>query len=131
MVKRSILCLFAIVVVWIAADVLLHNVFLAPYYGQNPALWRPVAQMNVALIMVVRFALAAILVAIYALQVRPKSVRAGLIFGLLTGLLLGVAVGPGTYIHSPISLVLLWGWFVGAVAKGLLAGALLGWMVRE
>lgn len=131
MLKRGLLCLLAIIVVWVAADLVLHEFLLAPLYEQNPTLWRPVREMNMPLIHLVRLGLAALFVVIYVLQVRPKGMRAGLLFGLLMGLLLGVAVGLGTYIHSPIALALMWGWFVGAIVKSVLAGALLGGMVKE
>jgi len=131
MLKRGLLCLLAIVVVWVAADLVLHDFFLAPLYAQNPTLWRPMREMNVPLIHAVRFGLAALFVVIYALQIRPKGLRVGLLFGLLMGLLLGVAVGIGTYIHSPIAPALMWGWFAGAIVKSTLAGALLGGMLKE
>lgn len=130
MLMRGLLCLFAIVAVWVATDLVLHEFFLAPLYAQNPTLWRPVREMNVPLIHTVRFGLAALFVVLYVLQVNPKGMPAGLLFGLLMGLLLGVAVGLGTYIHSPIAPALMWGWFAGAIVKSLLAGALLGWIVK-
>jgi hypothetical protein len=49
--------------------------------------------------------------------VRPKSLAAGLCFGVLLGVALGASAGFGTYIHSPIPLMLAWGW-LGAPQEG-------------
>lgn len=57
MKKRIPAAFFLILVVWILADMLLHNNFLAPLYQQNASLWRPLNQMNVALVFVVRLVL--------------------------------------------------------------------------
>ncbi len=49
MARRTLLASFLILVVWMLADMLLHNHFLAPLYQQNTSLWRPLNQMNVTL----------------------------------------------------------------------------------
>jgi hypothetical protein len=117
--------------VWTLIDVLAHRLFLAPVYASTPHLWRPFDQMNVTLICTVTFGLIAIFVAAYQLLVRPKSLRAGLLFGLFLGLALGASVGFGTYIHAPIPLALAWGWFIAGSIRGVAAGAILGALVTE
>ncbi len=88
-------------------------------------------QLNVALIYTVTFGLIAIYLAAYRLLVRPKSLRAGVLFGLFLGLALGMSVGFGTYIHAQIPLALAWGWFIAGTIKGVAAGAILGALVTE
>ena len=105
--------------------------FLAPMYEDNASLWRPFDQMNVVLIYLVTFALIAIFIATYLLLVRPKSLFAGVEFGLFIGLALGISSGFGTYIHMPIPRALAWGWFVGGCLKALAAGAIVGLLVTE
>ena len=56
----------AILLAWTAIDAVLHRWFLAPLYAQDTVLWRPIDQLNNALISVVTFALIATFVAIYA-----------------------------------------------------------------
>ncbi len=102
MLKRVLLSSILILAVWVAFDLFLHNYFLAPLYVQNAALWRPLNQMNVALIFLVRLLLLVVFVLTYVWLVRPRSFGAGAAFGALFGLALGVSVGFGTYIHSPI-----------------------------
>ena len=49
----------------------------------------------------------------------------------LTGLALGVAVGFGAYVHSPIPLAMAWAWFFAAIVKSVVAGAIVGLLVRK
>lgn|SRR5512146_1788752 len=131
MTKRVLLASFLILVVWILADMLLHNLFLAPLYQQDPHLWRPLNQMNVALVFVIRLALLVTFVATYAWLVRPRTLVTGIAFGALTGLALGFAVGFGTYVHEPIPLGMAWAWFFAAIAKSLAAGVIVGFLMQE
>lgn len=131
MTKRLLLASFLILFAWILADLLLHNLFLAPLYQQNPHLWRPLDQMNVALVFGVRLALLVTFVATYGWLVRPRTLVTGVAFGALTGLALGFAVGFGTYVHQPIPLGMAWAWFFAAFAKSLAAGIIAGLLMQE
>src|SRR5262245_39894995 len=125
--KRLFLAGLSILFAWTLIDVLAHRLFLTPIYASTPHLWRRFDQMNVALISTVTFGLIAIFVASYRLLVRPRSLRAG----LLLGLILGTSVGFGTNIHAPIPLALAWGWFTAGPIKGVAAGAIVGALVTE
>ncbi len=131
MAKRTLLASFLILVVWILADMLLHNHFLAPLYQQNTSLWRPLNQMDVTLVFAVRLVLLGTFVATYAWLVHPRTLGTGIAFGALTGLALGVAVGLGTYIHSPIPLSMAWAWFFAAVTKSVAAGLIVGVLLGQ
>jgi hypothetical protein len=129
MLKFFLAC-FAILVLWTGFDYSLHVWLLAPYYQANPDLWRPVQSMNVGLVMLVRVFLILGFVITYQALVSPKSIRTGFLFGLLIGLQLGVGVGIGTYIHSPIPFGLAMGWLSAAVVKSLIAGLVVGALLR-
>jgi hypothetical protein len=131
MKKRILGAFFLILVVWIMADMLLHNHFLAPLYQQNAVLWQPLNQMNVALVFVVRLVLLGTFVVTYVWLIRPRTFSTGLAFGALTGVALGIAVGFGTYIHSPFPLAMAWAWFIAAILKSLAAGVIVGLLIRE
>jgi hypothetical protein len=131
MTKRILSASFLILVLWLLADLLLHNHFLAPLYEQNASLWRPLNQMNVALVFLVRLVLLGTFVATYVWLVRPRTLGTGIAFGALTGLALGTAVGFGTYIHSPIPLAMAWAWFLAAILKTLAAGVIVGLLLPE
>ena len=129
--KRPLFAGLAILIAWMVVDVLLHRLFLAPLYDASRELWRPFDQMNVTLIYVVTVVLISVVVGIYRLLVRPKSVGTGLALGAFIGLALGVSAGLGTFIHMPIPPAVAWGWFVGGWLKGLVAGAIAGAVIVE
>ena len=70
--KRPLGAGLAILVAWMVIDVLMHRLFLAPIYEASAVLWRPLDQLNIALIYAVTFALIGVFVSIYWLLVRPK-----------------------------------------------------------
>jgi len=129
--KRPLGAGLAILVAWMVIDVLMHRLFLAPIYEASAVLWRPLDQLNIALIYGVTFALIGVFVSIYWLLVRPKSLGTGIAMGALVGLALGISSGFGTFIHMPIPLSLAWGWFIGGWLKGLVAGGIVGAMIGE
>jgi hypothetical protein len=129
--KRPLGAGLAILVAWMVIDVLMHRLFLAPIYEASAVLWRPLDQLNIALIYAVTFALIGVFVSIYWLLVRPKSLGTGIAMGAFVGLALGISSGFGTFIHMPIPLSLAWGWFIGGWLKGLVAGGIVGAMIGE
>jgi hypothetical protein len=120
-----------ILVVWIVLDVLIHRLLLRQMYEDNVRLWRPLDEMNVVLIFIVRFILIGVFVGTYSLLVRPKSLAAGIWLGAFLGLALGISVGFGTYIHMPIAQRLAWAWLIAGWLKGVAAGTTVGAMIKE
>lgn len=129
--KRLLFSGVVIFVMWTLIDALAHGLLLQPLYASSPQIWRSMSEMNPWLVVVVRVLLIVIFLGAYQLLVRPKSLAAGLWLGGLLGVALGVSAGFGTYIHSPISLTLAWGWFVLGTVKGLVAGTILGASIQE
>jgi len=129
--KRLAPAVILILIAWTLIDFLAHRLFLASIYESTPHLWRPFDQMNIALIYTVTFGLIGIYVAAYQVLVRPKSLRAALLFGSFLGVALGASVGFGTYIHAEIPVTLAWGWFISGAVKGIAAGTILGALVSD
>jgi hypothetical protein len=112
-------------------DALAHRMLLQPLYESSASIWRPISETNPVLIGAVTVLLIVVILTTYKVLVRPKSFAAGLYLGGLLGAALGASAGFGTYIHSPIPLALAWGWFVLGTVKGLIAGMIIGTLVRE
>ena len=127
---RVVGSLILIVVFWTIFDGAIHRIVLAPLYSKTPALWRPLDQMNVALISVVTLVLAAFFVATFSLLINPRSLETGILFGAFAGVALGVGSGFGTYIHSPIPLRLAWGWVIAGWLRAVGAGAIVGLLLH-
>jgi hypothetical protein len=116
--RRSLGAGLAILAAWTLIDVLMHRLFLAPFYEASPSLWRPFDQMSVALIYAVTLVLVGVFVGTYSLLVRPKSLGAGLSLGAFVGLALGISSGFGTFIHMPIPMPLALGLVDRWMAEG-------------
>lgn len=129
--KRSLLATGGILVAWMLLDVTVHRLFLAPIHAATASLWRPFDQMNVVLIYTVTVALIGIVVGIYSLLVKPKSLRPGLMLGALIGLALGISSGFGTFVHMPVPLSLAWAWFAAGWLRGLVAGGIVGAVIVD
>jgi len=129
--KRLFVAGIAVFVAWTLLDALAHRMLLQPLYESNAGIWRPISEMNPVLIGVFTALLIIVFLTAYKVLVRPKSLVAGLYLGGLLGAALGASAGFGTYIHSPIPLAIAWGWFVLGTVKGLIAGVILGVLIRE
>ncbi|MCC7179603.1 MAG: hypothetical protein IT177_14585 [Acidobacteria bacterium] len=129
--RRSLTAAVGILAAWMLLDLIAHRFFLAPVYEATASLWRPFDQMNVVLIYAVTIVLIGVVIGIYSLLVRPKSLGAGLVLGALLGLALGTASGFGTFVHMPIPLSLAWGWFIAGWLKGFVAGGIAGAVIVD
>jgi hypothetical protein len=55
----------------------------------------------------------------------------GLKFGMLYGLAAGVSMGIGSYCYMPISIGLALTWFVGSLMQMMVAGAIVGAVIKS
>ena len=130
MLRRAMLSVLAVFLVWSALDFIFHVLLLDPAYQATADLWRPVDETNMALMYAVTLAAAACFVMLYAHLVTRKSLLAGIKLGAIVGLSSGISVGFGSYSYMPIPLTLAWSWFLEAFVSGVVAGALVGTLVK-
>ncbi|NOX38292.1 MAG: hypothetical protein GXO78_12240 [Calditrichaeota bacterium] len=126
MVKKYVVSVIAIFVVWSVLDYIIHSLILSPIYAQTAQLWRPMGEMKMGLMYLVTILSAIFFVGIWAFLIPQKDLTNGLKYGLLFGLAFGISMGYGTYSFMPIPYALAIGWFLGTVLELLVAGALLG-----
>jgi len=131
MLKRVLLATLAIFVTWQVLDLVIHTAILGGTYQATATMWRPMEDMKMGLLWSVGAIAAFCFAAVYGWLVRPKSLRAALIYGLLFGIGAGVSMGYGSYSVMPIPYVIAFTWFAGTVVEGLAAGALAGLIIRE
>jgi hypothetical protein len=132
MTKRSALAVFAIFVAWMILDFVLHGVVLRNTYVETAGLWRPEPDLKamrptMALLTLLHSAL---FVALYATLADRRTLARGLLFGLLFGATIGLGMGFGTWCVMPIPPFLAWAWFLGTTVEGVVAGAILGTILR-
>ncbi len=130
MLKRTILAGVTVFLALSILDFVIHGVLLEPTYQATADLWRPMEEMNMALIYVVTLAVTACFVTLYAHLITPKSVQAGIKFGALFGLASGISMGLGTYTVMPIPSNLAWSWLLASLVQFVAAGALVGRLIR-
>ena len=130
MTRRVIIAVVAVFVAWSIMDILLHGVLLQSTYAATANLWRPVGEMNRPLMSLVTLVYAACFVAIYGYLIEQKSLVSGIRFGALLGLATGISMGFGSYGFMPIPLTLAWSWFIGSWIEGIVAGAIVGAIVK-
>jgi len=129
--KRTVLAVVAVFIAWSIMDFILHGVLLRPTYEATANLWRPMDQMNMPLIYFVTLVFSACFVLIYGFLVGQKSLLSGIKFGVLFGLATGTTMGFGSYSYMPIPLALAWSWFFGSWIEAIIAGAIVGAIVKS
>ena len=129
--KRILLAVIAVFMAWSVLDFILHGVLLQSTYEATANLWRPMEEMKMSLMYVVTLLFTGSFVAIYALLVEEKSLGSGIKFGTLFGLASGVSMGFGSYAYMPIPLELAWSWFVGSLVQAIVAGLIVGVIVKS
>ena len=130
MLKQTIWAVIAIFIAWSLLDFLIHGVLLQATYQATANLWRPENEMNMPLMYVVTLILSVGFAAIYSSLINPKSLAAGIKFGVIFGLATGVSMGFGSYSYMPIPLSLAFSWFIGTLVEIGLAGVIVGLMIK-
>ena len=131
MLKRAVIATISIFVAWSALDFVIHGVLLQSTYEATADLWRPMGEMKMGLMYLVTLVFVACFVAIYTLLVGSKSLATGLKYGLLFGIGSGFSMGFGTYSVMPLPLNLPFTWFFGMVVEALVAGVLVGSIIKD
>lgn len=131
MAKRIILAVVIVFIAWAILDYVLHGLILRSTYEATASLWLPMDQMNMPLMYVVTLLYTACFVLIYGILVGQKSMKSGIIFGALYGLAAGISMGMGTYTTMPIPLILALSWFIGTWVEAIVAGAIVGAIVKS
>ena len=131
MLKKYLLSVLVVFVLWSALDFVIHSVILAQAYQATAALWRPTAEMKLGLIYLSTFITVVAFTGIYALLVNPKSIKNGALYGLLLGLISGAGMSLGSYSVMPITVQMAVVWFLGAVIEMTVAGLCIGAILKK
>jgi hypothetical protein len=130
MTKRVIIAVFAVFVAWSVLDFLIHGLLLQSIYAATSNLWRPMDEMNRPVMSLVTLVVAACFVTIYGWLIEKKSLASGIRYGAIFGLATGASMGFGSYSYMPIPLTLAFSWFIGSWIEVIVAGAIVGAIVK-
>jgi len=131
MLKRYLLSVVIVFVLWSVLDFVLHGIILSQAYQATAQLWRPMEEMKTALMYLSSLLTAAVFVGAYALLVADKSVKTGILYGIMMGLFSGIPMALGSYSYMPITSYIALVWFCGSVILMTLAGLCIGAIFKK
>ena len=85
MLKQSLWAVIVVFIAWSLLDFLIHSVLLQSTYHATAALWRAEEDMKMALMSFVTLVFSIGFVTIYSSLVNPKTLLAGIKYGLIFG----------------------------------------------
>lgn len=130
MVKKSIIAIIAVFILWSILDFVIHGVLLSEAYKATAELWRPMEEkMGLMRIVVLISAIAFVL--IYTLFINEKNVKTALKYGILFGVAMGISMGYGTYSVMAIPYNMAFTWFWGTLIEAALGGLVMGLIIRD
>jgi len=127
--KRILMVTVVIFIAWSVMDFVIHGILLKPTYDASASLWRPMDEMNMPLMYLVTLVFALCFALIYQM-IERKSLGVGIRYGLLFGIATGVLMA-GFYSYMPIPPSLAWGWFGGSLVELLVAGVIVGLLLKS
>lgn len=130
MLKNTIISIITIFIAWAILDYVIHGMMLQQTYAATAQLWRPMDEMKMPLMYLVTLAYITCFVLIYAIFIRNKSLFTGVKFGALYGAAAGISMGFGSFSYMPIPLSLAFSWFAGMLVESVIAGALVGLILK-
>ncbi len=125
-ISRLLLAILAGFAFIFASDFLVHGLWLAADYKASASLWRPEAEMQRRIVIMLGGQLLCALAFVYIWAKtgwRRRSVLDGCAFGFWMGLFQQVWV-IANYVVMPMPLVLTIKWFFAGLAQAILLGAL-------
>ncbi len=131
MVKRTVLAIIAVFVLWSALDFIIHGLILNTAYEATADLWRPMEEMKMGLMRIVVLISSICFVLIYALFFSEKGIGTAVKYGLLFGLGTGISFGYGSYSVMPIPYKMAFVWFVGSLVETVSAGLVIGLIIKK
>jgi len=131
MLKRTVFAVVVVFIAWSILDFIIHGMLLKSTYAATASLWRPMGEMNMPLMYLVTLVFTGCFVLIYGYLVGQKSLVSGIKFGVLFGLATGISMGFGSYSYMPIPLTLAWSWFFGSLMEAMVAGAIVGAIIKR
>ena len=134
-VKRWVLAGLAAFAVIFVLDGMAHGKLLMPLYAQTASVWRPHAdaQQKMWLMLLGQLLFGLVFAWIYTkgYETGKPGIGQGLRYGLSIGLLLSISYVCVWYVVLPIPFALAGGWVLSMLANCLCAGAVVGLIYQQ
>ncbi|MBI5760138.1 MAG: hypothetical protein HZA46_16600 [Planctomycetales bacterium] len=129
--KRCLLAWLAVYVAWSILDGLGHGLAFQSLYADRPGVWRPQTEMKIGVIYLGVLVASGSFVGVYSRFVGNKSVKTGVLYGLIFGIGAGASMAAGGYAVHPIQGELAVGWFLLTVIEATVGGWLVGLIAKQ
>lgn len=129
---RFVLAVVIGFVVIFGYDYLVHGVLMMEEYQATSKIWRPDSQAPefMAYMALSQFLYAVFFVFIFTRNYEGLGIAEGLRYGFYIGLLVA-SIQLGSYGYLPVPFLIVGGWMLASVAKGLLVGAVTAAVYRQ
>ena len=131
MIKKSVIAIIAVFVLWSILDFVIHGVLLSEAYKATAELWRTMEEMKMGLLRIVTLITAIAFVLIYALFINEKNIKTALKYGILFGIAMGISMGYGSYAVMPVPYKMAFIWFWGTLIEAALGGMVTGLIICD
>ena len=128
--KKQILSVVVITVLWKIFDYIFHCKLLHTEYMNTDSLWRSMEDVNQIYTLISSFLLALVFTVIYQRLIVNKSQETGLQTGLWVGILVGLGMAS-SYLWMPISIKMALVWFIASIVQYGVAGAVVGKWIED
>ena len=129
--QRLLGSVLAIFISWNIMDFVIHGIILKNAYQETAQLWRPMEEMKMGLMYFTILISAAVFVLIYKRLITNKNMNSAIQYGALFGVAVGISMGYGSYSVMPITYLTAITWFFGVLVEFVVAGILVGIIVKE
>jgi hypothetical protein len=129
--KKLIIAAISIFVCWSIMDYFIHWVILSDAYLETSELWRQGGDVKVGIVYLAVLVNVIVFILIYQMFFAKKGVNSGILYGLIFGIGAGMNIGFGNYAIMPTTPAMASILFFGYMFEYILAGALLGFIVKE
>lgn len=129
--KKLLGSILAIFLSWSVINFIIHGVILKNAYQETAQLWRPMEEMKMGLNYFVVLVSAIVFTVIYKRLISNKNMLNAIQYGVLFGIGTGISMGYGSYSVMPITNATALTWFLGSFIEAVVAGILVGAIIKE
>lgn len=129
--KKTLIATVVVFFAWEILDYVIHVIILASSYAETANLWRSAEEMKLGLMYIVVLVSAFVFVSIYDRFVTNRNLQNAIKFGTWFGVGAGISMGYGSYAVMPLTYNIALIWFLGTVVEAVIAGVIVGYLVKE
>ena len=121
-VKRFVVAVIVVFIVFQIFDFIVHGIILAPTYTTLKSVWRPDMMSKMWIMYITSFILSLLFVYIFIKGYEARGIGEGIRYGLLIGLFMNVVGAFNQYVIYPIPFSLALQWLIYGMIEFIICG---------